>query len=86
MKLRLFREAIALNVRGKVELIGTGRHSIYFNIADVAIELRVENNMTLCTCKQCSIHGDKRNLLCSYKLAAFYYLFKNCVPPKRLFK
>ncbi len=89
MKLRIFREAKALVNQGKVEFIGSGRDAMFFNVTDnVTIELRMETNRTICTCKGCSIHADKPGLLCSYKLAAFYYLLtKKCVPPEeKVFK
>ena len=56
-----------------VEMAGSVHGKEYYKINDVDVVLKTENKVTTfhnCTCKHCSVHGDKiTNVLCSHKIA-----------------
>ena len=80
MNLTIFKQARDLTK--KVVFIGSGRKRLFYEVAGVPIELRVEDNKTICTCKQCSIHSSNEGLLCSFKLAVFLYIMTQHIVPK----
>ena len=81
MNLNIFKQAKELVKNNKVKFKGSGRKRLFYEVAGVPIELRVEDNKTICTCKQCSIHSSKEGLLCSFKLAVFLYIMTQHIVP-----
>ncbi len=82
MRLSIWKQAVKLVEQGKVDYIGSGMNNMCFIVADeVNVEIRTEENKTICTCKHHSINSIEHNLLCSYKLAVFLFIMtKKLVP------
>ena len=75
MRLKIFKQAEKLVKENKVEFVGSGPRGASFMVSDdVCVDIRTEENKTICTCKHCSINSVTENLLCSYKLAVFLYI------------
>ena len=73
-----YLEAKKIVLSDQIELTGSGNDRDFWDIAGTKIERSQTSGgeSFLCTCKHCSIHGDKQTF-CTTKIALIYYLVIN---------
>jgi len=80
IRLQIFKTALKL--QPKVEFIGTGRDSMYYNVGDNKVEFRIQGNKTeiTCDCTHSSIYVDG---LCCHKIACIHFLISKLGEKKK---